>query len=56
MKLTIYLKVLVVVLCPLLGEAEHYILEGTRSLAQKLLEMFVFQQALEKKGIRLPVA
>ena len=29
--------------CLLLDEAEHYILEGTRSLGQKLLEMYASQ-------------
>ncbi len=35
--------------CLSLAEAEHHILEGTRALGQKLLEMYTSQQASAKE-------
>jgi len=35
--------------CLSLAEAEHYILEGTQALGQKLLELYAFQQASAKE-------
>ena len=37
--------------CMLLDEAEHYILEGTRFLGQKLLELYASQQASAKDPV-----